>query len=139
MEGSRQNFINLGVVTNNKGEVLVVKRKKPEEGKEGRVLTWAFPGGRIKGNESRAECISREVLAETGYQVTSIKEVSLRFHPDLPVIVVYHLCALTSPQQVSPPSEPWEIEEVKWVRPEELKTLFTTSLDPKVAAELKIA
>lgn len=138
MEGNKQNFINLGVVTNNKREVLVVKRKKPEEGKEGRVLTWAFPGGRIKDHESRANCVSREVLAETGYQVTSIKEISLRFHPDLPVIIVYHLCTLTSPQPISQPSEPWEIEEVKWVRPEELKTLFTTSLDPKVAQELKI-
>jgi len=116
----------------------VVKRKKPEEGRGGKVLTWAFPGGRIKENESRAECISREVLAETGYQVTSIKEVSLRFHPDLPVIVVYHLCTLISPQPVSQPSEPWEIEEVKWVKPEELKNLFTTSLDPKVAQELKV-
>lgn len=134
-----KNFINLGTVLNGGGEVLVVRRVKVEIGKDGKILEWAFPGGKQKFGETRVQCVEREVLAETGYKVTWVKEISLRIHPEIPVIVVYHLCRPLNPEQPLNPSQPWEIAEVKWVKPEEIKTLFTTSLDPQVAKELKIA
>lgn len=134
----QKNFINLGIVLNNNGEVLMIKRKKPETGKDGKVLLWAFPGGRQEEDEDRKNSVKREILAETGYDVEIVKQISLRFHPDLPVIVVYHLCKLVSPNQIKPPSETWEIEEIKWVKPEEVKSLITTSLDETVAKELRI-
>lgn len=133
-----KSFINLGVVLNEKGEVLVVRRAVEETVKEGKILKWVFPGGRQRTGESRAECVTREVFAETGYKIKPLKEISLRVHPDLPILAVYHLCQLEEIQQIQPPSEPEEIAEVKWVKPEELKMLFTTTLDPKVAQELKI-
>lgn len=132
------NFINLGVIHNTKGEVLVVRRVKEEVGKDGKVLKWAFPGGKQKSNESRTECVEREVLDETGYKVKQVKEISLRIHPEIPVIVVYHLCK-PEEQPAQTPKQPWEIAEVKWVKPTELTELFTTSIDPQVAKELKIA
>lgn len=132
------NFINLGVVLNNAGEVLVVRRVKEEIGKEGKVLKWAFPGGKQKNSESRIECVEREVLDETGFKVKHVREISLRIHPDISVIIVYHLCKPAEEKAVQTPKQPWEIAEVKWVKPEELTTLFTTSLDPQVAKELKI-
>lgn len=134
-----KNFINLGVILNEEGKVLVVRRAVEETVKNNKILKWAFPGGRQRADESRAECVSREVLLETGFKIKSLKEISLRLHPDLPILAVYHLCQLEENKQVQPPSEPEEIAEVKWVRPEDLKNLFTTSLDPKVAQELKIA
>lgn len=131
-----EDFINLGVVFNNKGEVLVIRRVKEEVGSNGSVLTWAFPGGKQWLNESRRECVEKEILAETGYAVYSVREISLRHHPHFPVVIVYHLCKLTSPKPVAKPSEPHEIAEIRWVEPEEIKTLFTTDLDPKVSREL---
>jgi len=133
-----KDFLNLGIVVNDKGEVLLTRRVKQEKGRNGSVLIWAFPAGKQRLNESRSECVKREVLAETGYDVYSIKEISLRYHPQFPVGIVYHLCKLASPKPVAKPSEPWEIAEIRWVKPQEIKKLITTDLDPKVARELGI-
>ncbi|MCX6724810.1 MAG: NUDIX hydrolase [Candidatus Shapirobacteria bacterium] len=137
-EKESKTFINLGVVLNSKGEVLLIKRKKPEQGAKGAVLTWAFPGGKQKYEELRKEGVEREVLAETGYQVKALKEISLRYHPEFPVIIVYHLCKTEDSKQKAKPSEPWEVEEIRWVKPEEIRNLITSNLDEKVAKELKI-
>ena len=131
-----EDFINLGIVFNNKGEVLMIRRVQKEAGRDGSVLTWAFPGGRQRLDESRADCVKREILAETGYDVYSIKEISLRPHPQFDVFIVYHRCRLVSSKPIAKPSEPHEVAEIKWVKPQEIKNLITTNLDPKVSKEL---
>ncbi len=68
-----KDFLNLGVVINEQGEVLLIKRVKQEKGRDESVLTWAFPGGKQRLNESRQECVAREILDETGYKVESTK------------------------------------------------------------------
>lgn len=133
-----EDFLDLGVVLNKKGEVLMIRRRKEEQGGNGAVLKWAFPAGKQRFNESREECVKREVLVETGYDIIPIKQISLRLHPQFSVMIVYHLCHLASEGPVARPNEPHEIAEIKWVRPEEIKTLITTDLDPKVARELRI-
>jgi len=137
-EKESKTFINLGVVLNPKGEVLLIKRKKPEQGAKGAVLKWAFPGGKQKYEESRKECVEREVLAETGYAAKAIKEISLRYHPEFPVVIVYHLCKIENSAKPGKTKEPWEIEEIRWVKPQEIRNLITSNLDEKVAKELKI-
>jgi len=137
VENESQSFINLGVVVNDKNEVLIVKRVKEEKSNDGlAVLSWAFPGGKQRFDETRKQGVEREVLAETGYEVCSIKEINLRSHPQFPVVIVYHLCHLVQKNPQQEPSEPWEIQEIKWVKIGELKNYFTTDLDKKVAAEL---
>ena len=133
-----KSFINLGVVLNNKGEVLIIRRKVIEKGADGSSLLWAFPGGKQQFNETREECVKREVLAETGYDIISQKQISLRVHPQFPVTVVYHLCFLNTPKPIAQPNEPHEISEIKWVKSEDIKQLITTALNPKVANELGI-
>lgn len=131
-----ESFINLGVILNGKGEVLLIRRAKKEVGKGGVILGWAFPGGKQKYNESREDCVKREILVETGYDVQSTKQISLRMHPQFSILIVYHLCKLVSPKQIAKPSEPHEVAEIRWVKPPELKKLITTDLDPKVSWEL---
>ena len=131
-----KDFINLAVVVNDKREVLMIRRVKKEVGKEGAILEWAFPGGKQRFGESRSECVKREVLDETGYDVEPIKEISLRIHPQILVFIVYHLCRLVSEKPVAKPKEPHEIAEIKWVKKEEIKNLITTDLDEKVSQEL---
>ncbi len=133
-----KNFINLGVVVNPKGEVLMIRRKEKETGSRGAVLEWAFPGGKQRFGETRAQCAAREVLAETGYEVAPRREISLRIHPQFMVTVVYHLCDVKAPAPVADPSEPHEVAEIKWMKPEELARAVTTNLDPKVRKELGI-
>ena len=137
-QGECKNFINLGVVLDAKGNVLMIRRAKKEEGKEGAVLEWAFPGGKQKYEETREDCAKREVLAETGYDIKPIRQISLRIHPQFLITIVYHLCHLNFPKRVAEPSEPHEVAEIKWVKPEKIKSLITTDLDPLVAKELGI-
>jgi len=129
-------FINLGIVQNKKAEVLMIRRVKKEAGKDGAVLTWAFPAGKQRYNENRAQCVKREILAETGYEVNPVREISMRVHPQFPVFIVYHLCDLISPKPVAKPAEPHEVAEIKWVKPEKIKDLITTHLDDRVARAL---
>jgi len=131
-------FVNLGVILNDKGEVLIIRRKVIEKGADDSVLQWAFPGGKQLLKETREECVKREILAETGYDIISQKQISLRVHPQFPVTIVYHLCSLNSLEPIVQPNEPHEIAEIKWVKPVKLQELFTTNLDPKVANELGI-
>jgi ADP-ribose pyrophosphatase YjhB (NUDIX family) len=131
-----EDFLNLGVVRNDRGKVLLIKRIKKEKGRNGSILTWAFPGGRQRLNETRSESVEREILTETGYRVKSIKEISARLHPQFPVFIVYHLCKLISPEPVERPKEPQEIAEIRWVKPQEIKNLFTTDFNPEVKQEL---
>ena len=133
-----KDFINLGVVINDKNEVLMIRRVRKETGKEGAVLGWAFPGGKQRFNENREQCVEREILDETGYQVESIKEISSRVHPQILVFIVYHLCRLKSEKPIAKPKEPHEIAEIKWVKKQDIKNLITTNLDEKVSQELEL-
>lgn len=133
-----KDFINLGVVVSDKGEVLMIRRVKKETGKGGAVLEWAFPGGKQQFGESRTECVKREVLDETGYDIEPVREISLRVHPQILVFVVYHFCKLKTEKPIAKPKEPHEIAEIKWVKKEDIKNLITTNLDEKVSQELKL-
>ena len=136
MAKEAKDFINLGVVVNDKDEVLMIRRTKKEPGKEGSVLEWAFPGGKQILNESRKECVEREILDETGYNIESVREISLRVHPQILVFIVYHFCRLKSEKPIDKPKEQHEIAEIKLVKKQEIKNLITTHLDEKVSQEL---
>ena len=138
MAKEAKDFINLGIIVNDKNEVLMIRRIEKETGKRGAVLEWAFPGGKQILKEDRKECVEREVLDETGYEVESIKEISLRVHPEILVFVVYHLCKLKSDEPIAKPKEPHEIAEIRWVKKQDIKKLITTNLDEKVSQELNL-
>ena len=131
-----KDFINLGVIVNDKGEVLMIRRVKKEIGKDGAVLEWAFPGGKQRFSETRSECVKREVLDETGYDIEPVREISLRIHPQILVLIVYHLSRLNSEKPIAKPKELHEIAEIKWVKKQDIKNLITTHLDEKVSQEL---
>jgi len=134
----KDNFVVVGVVKNKEGKILIVKRRKIEEGSDGSLLTWVFPGGRQKSGEKREEALIREILEETGYKIKPIRQISLRVHPQFLKIIVYYLCELENEKQIQNPQEDEEIEEIKWVYPNELKNYFTTDIDPNVMKELGI-
>ena len=129
-------FINLGVVINKEGMVLVIRRAKEEAGAGGAVLRWAFPGGKQRLTESRNDCVKRETLVETGYAVKPERQISLRLHPQFPMYIAYHLCRLEREEPVGKPLEPDEIAEIRWVKPVEIPKLITSDLDPGVRAAL---
>lgn len=137
-EKEKNVFINIGIVLNKNGDVLIIKRKNPEITKSGKKLVWVFPGGKQEENETRQESVEKEVLVETGYKVRAERELHLRIHPDANLMMAYHYCVLESETPVQPIEEIDEVEEVKWVKPQELAQYFSTDIDPEVKKILKI-
>jgi hypothetical protein len=60
----------------------------------------------------------------------------MRSHPQFPVFVVYHLCKLVSSKPVAKPEQSHEVSEIRWVKPQKIKKLIKTNLDPAVSLEL---
>lgn len=135
---SKDKGIGVGVVVNNAGKVLIMKRVRTEQGSDGSKLTWVFPGGKLDGMESFEEAVVREVLYETGYKIKINKKISQRTHPQLQVTIQYFACELAE-FSTKPIQEIHEVDTIKWVEPTELKDYFTTDLDSGVARFLNIS
>ncbi|MFB7231238.1 NUDIX hydrolase [Streptomyces fimicarius] len=58
------------------GRVLLVRRRVPEG-----ALSWQFPAGKIKSDESAGEAAARETREETGLLVTPQVVLGQRVHP----------------------------------------------------------
>lgn len=135
--------IALAIVKNDKGEVLIVKRRKTELGADGSQLVWSFPGGvdrsrgKVLAYDSPEECVVEETLAETGHFVKALSLISERKHPQFPAYIYYFHCELTTTATNDLIMDDL-IEQISWVRPEKLTNYFTTEVDPKVKSHLNI-
>ena len=106
--------IGIGVVINAAGDVLIDQRL--EEGLLGGM--WEFPGGKQEPGEPIEACIARELMEELGIEV-SVGEGLITVdhaysHKKLQFVV--HLC-----RWMSGDPNPLASQQVRWVRPEQLK------------------
>ena len=106
--------IGIGVVINAVGEVLIDQRL--EEGLLGGM--WEFPGGKQEPGEAIEACVARELMEELGI-VVSVGEALITLdhaysHKNLQFVV--HLCDWCSGDP-----KPLASQQVRWVRPEQLK------------------
>ena len=106
--------IGIGVVINAVGDVLIDQRL--EEGLLGGM--WEFPGGKQEPGEPIEACIARELMEELGI-VVSVGETLITLdhaysHKKLQFVV--HLCDWCSGDP-----KPLASQQVRWVRPEQLK------------------
>ena len=106
--------IGIGVVINEAGDVLIDQRL--EEGLLGGM--WEFPGGKQEPGEPIEACIARELMEELGIEV-SVGEGLITLdhaysHKKLQFVV--HLCDWCSGDP-----KPLASQQVRWVRPEQLK------------------
>ncbi len=67
----KQITIVVGLVTNDKGEVLLAKRNQPENPQIHNK--WEFPGGGIEFGEEPEQALLREIKEETGLKVEIVK------------------------------------------------------------------
>jgi ADP-ribose pyrophosphatase YjhB (NUDIX family) len=105
-----------GLIFDDAGRVLLVCRKHPPQ-----AGLWHIPGGRLEPGETLTECCRREVLEETGIEVTPSKIVAVAdrkiegFH----YIIIDFLAKLTvaSPREPQPSTD---AADACWVRPDDL-------------------
>jgi len=126
--------IALGIVIK-EDKVLIIQRSKEEKGSNNTKLSWVFPGGEIEKGESPEQAVVREVMEETGYEVSPLKIISERKHPQFPVHIYYLACRLRLNKARSSLLNR-EIKKKKWVEISKLKDYLTTDLDKKVAKYL---
>lgn len=126
----------VAIVQNSVSKVLVVERKDKEKGTGGAILSWQFPGGSVKHIEDLEVAVKRECKEETGYEVTVKEKISSRIHPQFPVEIYYYHCELENSERQKIVSS--DISQAKWVNPDQLKNIFTSNLDDKVADFLKV-
>lgn len=127
----------MGIVKNERGQVLIIHRVKEEEGTGSVKLSWAFPGGgKDFDGETKEQVAVRELIEETGYEVKPSKIISEREHPNFPVYVYYMACSLQGSEPVQKAVDP-EVEGALWVYPYELANYFTSDFDQKVQEYLR--
>lgn len=100
--------------------------------KDGKVLVcrgvgdnvWEFPGGRLHAGETPIEGIAREIREELGIEVKNIKpfHADLSFHvkSNLHQVFIVYRCTCDDTQINM---DTTELEEIKWLSKEELKSL----------------
>jgi ADP-ribose pyrophosphatase YjhB (NUDIX family) len=107
-----------------KREILIIRRK---EDQYIRKLRWAFPGGRANSEEKLEESLTRKIKEKTGYNVEILGSVFSRIIPEKKdLILIYYLCEVTGGRERADD----DAEDLKWVKPEELRKYFTTSFEP---------
>ncbi|MFB6190522.1 MAG: NUDIX domain-containing protein [Candidatus Nanohaloarchaea archaeon] len=100
------------LVRNDKDEFLVVKER--ESGK------WELPGGIIEDDEDRFEAAEREVLEETGLEVSGLEDVVRIELEDDRVIDCYMVHARDHEGNIEAGGD---VEEAKWVEAEEFREM----------------
>ncbi len=102
-----------GLVIQN-GRVLLIRRHKDM------VDYWVFPGGHTEEDETLSEVASREILEETGLNVTEVGEVIFYDHPKWGTHEAVVICQVSPgvPVLGGPESErnsPEDLYEPSWV------------------------
>jgi len=130
--------IALAIVINKAGKILLIKRAREEIGVDGSRLTWAYPGGKLEGDETPEDAAIRETLLETGYNIKITKKIDERDHPQIPEVHIHYLAAELANFKVKVIQDVHEVEKTRWVDPKEIYNYVTTDIAPGVQKYLGI-
>ena len=109
-------------------EVLVVHRPRYDD--------WSLPKGKLDRRESWEQAAVREVLEETGLRCRlgrELEPVRYRDHKDRPKLVRYWAMEVVADDGFAPNDE---VDELRWVAPDEAATLLTYDRDRGLVAAL---
>ncbi len=114
-----------GVVENEKGEILLIFRKKH----------WDLPKGKMDNDETVEECAVREVEEETGLENVQIGElIDTTIHhyeedgEQITKKTAWYRMKASSTNKLIPQTDE-QIEDVKWVNPNEFQPYLQNTYD----------
>lgn len=111
----------LAIIENEKGQILIGKRKKePFNG------MWDIPGGKIEDGEQVEDAIKREVMEETGFNVEKIQLIDAFHNTGDGKMTELSGLAVCYKVEVSGSFVPDELEEFYWMPKEEFKNFLFT-------------
>jgi len=125
MERGVFKVVMLGIIFDPKEKKILIGRR--ENDPHIKNLSWVFPGGKLKHNETAEQNIIREIKEETGLTVEDLGTVFSKIPPeDNSLLLIYHLCEATGGNE----KPAGDLKELKWVKPEDLEKHFTTDFPP---------
>jgi len=110
--------------------VLIALR--PEDGLLGNL--WEFPGGKRKDGESLHACCEREILEETGIQVSVLEKFMSLKHAYTHFKITLHAFHCT---YLSGTPEPFASQELRWVKIDDLCEFPFPKANKKLIASLQ--
>jgi 8-oxo-dGTP diphosphatase len=119
------------VLVDGNGRILIAKRP------EGRSLAglWEFPGGKVEPHESPEHALIRELAEELGIHGAAADLAPLTFashaYPDFHLLMPLFLC-----RRWQGTVAPHEGQELRWVRPAELRSYAMPPADEPLKAVL---
>ncbi len=95
-------------------------------------LKWEFPGGKIEANESKQECLKREIFEELAIHIKVGKELtSVEYHyANFSICLSPFMCSITSGQV-----QLREHKDFRWVAKSELLIYDWAEADVPVVKE----
>ena len=107
------------VITNDKSEVLLIKSNRYVTQSE----EWEIPAGRVDNGELAVNAAIREVVEETGYEITK-PELIYKYHPTNgisdQVMGVYKASAIKKTGQF----DTMEVADIQWVSKEKIADML---------------
>lgn len=122
----------LGIVFDPKTEkILIGKRENDPYIKK---LSWCFPGGRPAYDQDLEFYLKHEIKVKTRLEVEVKKTVFAKTYPEnREFLSIYYHCEVIGGKEKAGE----KFVQIKWVKPENIKNYFTTSLHPKLLEYLK--
>ena len=122
-----KDIVLLGVIFDPKTRKILIGRR--EQDKHIPQLTWAFLGGRPKGDKELDEELERRIKEKTGLDIKNLGNIFARILPEKEdMLVIYFLCEVIGGEE----NLGDDTVELKWVSPDEIESHFTTSFHPKL-------
>lgn len=110
-----------GIVRNEKGEILILKRSESDDHKPG---VWETPGGGVDHEESPQKALEREVMEETGLAIIVKEPFNVfTFRKDTGEfkVGITFLCDLVS----SEVTLSYEHSDYRWISPPSFKDFLS--------------
>lgn len=115
-------------IIEHKGKVLICQRSAQMR----LPLKWEFPGGKVEPDESKEECLAREIREELGITIRIDRELSTvkHYYPDFSLCLYPFVCSL-----VSGILSPAEHAQAIWTTKDELPGYDWAEADVPVVVE----
>lgn len=113
------------------GKVLICQRSE----KMNLPLKWEFPGGKIEANESKSDCLKREIREELGLIIKVGKELApvVYNYPEFTICLSPFLCTLISGKLILS-----EHAQALWVNIQSLGNYDWAEADKPIVCKLMV-
>jgi len=144
-------FYIIALVFNNKGQILLTKRKLPINLLKlfdisitlSNEYFWFGPIGILNKNEKREECITKAILKETGYIASSIQQIEntsvFKYFNDISKSMskITILCKVDDLNRDKNWKKPDYISEIKWINKNKIEQFIDINIIQKWPDKMK--